>query len=842
MLLSLLFLVTFFVTSSVSGQTCFNSETSPGSIVCAGETLTWKTTSFAVTAGQAITWKITEGSSGAFFVANGLQTYSTTAVGNINTVLVNVGAKAGTVTVVMTFDATPSVGSCSSSGISKLLQVEAIASTLKCHDDKGTITAVNFGTIIVDGNAPIDLGNYTFTLNPGGISNNTGVFEGVAPGVYTIDITDGSGCKDSSQAVTLINPEVKPVFVTCPGNVDKSACLYADQNAVNVEFAAWLANIQKSGGTGNLTVVTDPINPQAPPVCGGEVVVKWTVTDECLQRAECSAVFKVGAAPAVTFEKPADKLIKFCELTNEQNLADAFKVFLEGFKVAGGCAPTLTRLDNGVPNFCGGDGLVVRFVIKDRCYVDQEISARFEVERPRAGVLGGGGNLIVDACANQLDLDAKIQAFIDIVKANNDCGILPVTVDPFVRPDKCGGEVEVTFRALQRCLPELVFKKKIIVNAAAVPIIKAPANRDLGCNPVLPPAVEVAQVTSNCPTTVTHLDGAPVIDGCNYRLVRTFKVVTDCYPNGVTAEQVFTWKVDLPFTIKCPEGKDLGCLNKCGDIDIPAPGVVEVGTTCPYKVVSALGAVTNLEGCKKQRIRTYTVTTECNPLGFKCEQVFTWTEEPYAPIILKGPIGRDLGCNPIGDLPVAGEVLVKAPCGYTVEVKVGDVKDLFKCKRTQIRTYVAVSPCGKRSLPWLEIFTWTEDKTAPVLTCLPDKTICAPFAKSKDLHAVCDKLCDLYVAPEFDTPKVFDACDSKCLIAVGIDLTITKNADGTVTYCKKWQAADDCGNIGYATQCITLKCCDDVVKPCEHKCQHYGCKDKCKHHKGGKHHCGKHND
>jgi len=245
MLLSLLFLVTFFVTSSVSGQTCFNSETSPGSIVCAGETLTWKTTSFAVTAGQAITWKITEGSSGAFFVANGLQTYSTTAVGNINTVLVNVGAKAGTVTVVMTFDATPSVGSCSSSGISKLLQVEAIASTLKCHDDKGTITAVNFGTIIVDGNAPIDLGNYTFTLNPGGISNNTGVFEGVAPGVYTIDITDGSGCKDSSQAVTLINPEVKPVFVTCPGNVDKSACLYADQNAVNVEFGTCLDNIQK---------------------------------------------------------------------------------------------------------------------------------------------------------------------------------------------------------------------------------------------------------------------------------------------------------------------------------------------------------------------------------------------------------------------------------------------------------------------------------------------------------------------------------------------------------------------------------------------------------------------
>jgi gliding motility-associated-like protein len=50
----------------------------------------------------------------------------------------------------------------------------------------------------------------TYTLNPGSIENNTGVFSDLPPGIYSVDIKDSEGCVGVDTSLTLTDP---PLFV-----------------------------------------------------------------------------------------------------------------------------------------------------------------------------------------------------------------------------------------------------------------------------------------------------------------------------------------------------------------------------------------------------------------------------------------------------------------------------------------------------------------------------------------------------------------------------------------------------------------------------------------------------
>jgi gliding motility-associated-like protein len=71
-------------------------------------------------------------------------------------------------------------------------------------------------------------GTLTYTLTPGGISNTTGVFNGLGSGTYTVDVTDDNGCGPVSSApITLTSPStisIDNVIIT-----DVSPC-YGDSN------------------------------------------------------------------------------------------------------------------------------------------------------------------------------------------------------------------------------------------------------------------------------------------------------------------------------------------------------------------------------------------------------------------------------------------------------------------------------------------------------------------------------------------------------------------------------------------------------------------------------------
>ena len=90
-------------------------------------------------------------------------------------------------------------------------------------------------------------GTLTYELNPGGISNTTGVFTGLGPGTYTVEVTDDNACG--------------PV-ISSPFNLTYPAAIVIDSESsvplrcFGIDDAS--ISVSASGGTGTLTYTLNP--------------------------------------------------------------------------------------------------------------------------------------------------------------------------------------------------------------------------------------------------------------------------------------------------------------------------------------------------------------------------------------------------------------------------------------------------------------------------------------------------------------------------------------------------------------------------------------------------------
>ncbi len=124
--------------------------------------------------------------------------------------------------------------------------------------------------------------SYTYTISPGGTSNSTGVFSGLAANTYTVNVTDGNGCVKTSNSVTVTQPSTLTAFasvtsnyngakISCPGAND--AVITATANGGNGGYAYVL--IEAPGNTtGNATGVYTGVGP-------GSYTVRVTDSKSC---------------------------------------------------------------------------------------------------------------------------------------------------------------------------------------------------------------------------------------------------------------------------------------------------------------------------------------------------------------------------------------------------------------------------------------------------------------------------------------------------------------------------------------------------------------------------------
>lgn len=111
--------------------------------------------------------------------------------------------------------------------------------------------------------------NYTFTISPGGTSNTTGVFTGLAANTYTVNVQDANGCIKTSNSVSVTQPSSLTAFasvtsnyngakISCPGA--NNAVITVTANGGNPGFTYVL--VEAPGNTsGNATGVYTGVGP-----------------------------------------------------------------------------------------------------------------------------------------------------------------------------------------------------------------------------------------------------------------------------------------------------------------------------------------------------------------------------------------------------------------------------------------------------------------------------------------------------------------------------------------------------------------------------------------------------
>ncbi|MFO8234408.1 MAG: T9SS type A sorting domain-containing protein [Bacteroidales bacterium] len=92
-------------------------------------------------------------------------------------------------------------------------------------------------------------GEFTYIIDPGGESNNTGEFTDLGTGTYTIEITDEEDCGPEETTVELNGPE--PITIDNISINNITSCAGEDDGWIDVEA---------SGGTGDLTYTLQPDN------------------------------------------------------------------------------------------------------------------------------------------------------------------------------------------------------------------------------------------------------------------------------------------------------------------------------------------------------------------------------------------------------------------------------------------------------------------------------------------------------------------------------------------------------------------------------------------------------
>jgi hypothetical protein len=252
-----------------------------------------------------------------------------------------------------------------------------------------------------------------------------------------------------------------------PVDETKDACDYADQNAVDAAFNAWVtaqtAYINVGGGC-DPQMVNNSATVPIPAWCdGGDVDVTWTITDLC-ETITLTATWTLTPAPAVTYEEPVDETKDACDYADQNAVDAAFNAWVTAqtayINVGGGCDPQMVNNSATVPipAWCDGGDVDVTWTITDLCETIT-LTATWTLTPAPAVTYEEPVDETKDACdyADQTAVDAAFNAWVTAqtahINAGGGCDPQMVNNSATVAiPAWCdGGDVDVTWTITDLC-------------------------------------------------------------------------------------------------------------------------------------------------------------------------------------------------------------------------------------------------------------------------------------------------------------------------------------------------------------------------------------------------------
>jgi hypothetical protein len=410
---------------------------------------------------------------------------------------------------------------------SKSVSISKVAATtshspITCAGGTSTLTVVGQFS---------DVGNYSYTLLPGGPTNFDGIFPGLPGSVagitYTVSVMSAEECV-TNVSETITAPAENPIVLNCPPQTTTNPCL--TQDAINSAFNTWLNSFSFSGGTNSVSS-RSPLNPAPPARCGGSTEVTWTVTDDCGQSQSCTRTFTVPAPPAVVLTCPVNTTVGSCQTQAAVNAA--FTAWLATASGSGGCNGQLSNNNIGAPPACGGS-TTVTFTYASSCApLSTTCQAIFTVAAAPLVTLTCPANTTTTACQTQAAVNTAYSAWLATASGSGGCnGVL--TNNSTGAPPACGGSKTVTFAYASSCPPlSSTCQATFTVPASPAVVLNCPANQSVSSS-LTQAAINTAYATwlasatasGGCGGVLTNNStGAPTACG-------TSKTVTFSYSNS----------------------------------------------------------------------------------------------------------------------------------------------------------------------------------------------------------------------------------------------------------------------------------------------------------------------
>jgi hypothetical protein len=194
-----------------------------------------------------------------------------TAVGSpTNTVDVLPGAGAGTISVSATNACGTSAVTILAVTLDQLAVVTSHVNVTCCGNGNGTATAVPSSGVTP----------YTYSWDPGGASSVS--VSNLAPGTFTVTVTDAAGCTGTASAVIS-----QPAAISLNTNVTNAHCGNADGSA----------SVVAGGGTGSFTYAWNTVPVQTTATASGLPAGNYTVTVTDANSCTGSASVSVATIP-----------------------------------------------------------------------------------------------------------------------------------------------------------------------------------------------------------------------------------------------------------------------------------------------------------------------------------------------------------------------------------------------------------------------------------------------------------------------------------------------------------------------------------------------------------------
>ncbi|MEN9609787.1 MAG: hypothetical protein RLZZ628_601, partial [Bacteroidota bacterium] len=596
---------------------------------------------------------------------------------------------------------------------------------------------VSPGRYVLRFGMPTGIANLVFAAKNAG--NNRAIDSDVDNTGKTDSITIWSGV--SNDSIDAGFRDITPPLVVRPASDTTVSC---DGTGNKAALQAWLANhggaiVQDRGVTVTWTNDFSALTA----ACGttGAATVTFYATDDCGNRAQMTALFKIKdtTAPTITIA-PRDTSIE-CSVT----VTAEIQRWLDGFSGAvatDNCGTVRwTNNYNGLSSAaCGATGeAIVTFTATDDCGNSKTATAKLTVRDTQKPVLSNIAADVTVSCSaipaanapiakDNCDNNVAITYRQDTTRNNSGCTDSYVLVRTWTATDACGNTQVGT--------------QKVTVEDKTAPVLSGiPSNVTVECNHL--PSVAEPTATDNCDNSVSITYNQTRTEGScpdSYTLTRTW-VATDNCGNSSTGVQVI--KVEdktAPVLAGIPSNVTVECNHLPSVAEPTATDNCDNSVSITYNQTRTDGTGNCADSYTLTR--TWVATDNCgnSSTGVQIIKV----EDKTAPVLAGIPSNVTVECN---NLPTVVEPTATDNCDNSVSITYNQTRTEGFCpdSYTLTRIWVATDNCGNSSTGVQVIKV--EDKTAPVLAGIPS-----------NVTVECNHL------PSVAEPTATDNCDNQVSI------------------------------------------------------------------------------